>query len=70
MVRSGASKLCHRFLVGHTGDRGARTGVAVSIFGSGVGIPDYMIFGSDVLTKGDGGVRAAGWFDHAWRLRK
>jgi len=57
-------------IIGHTGDRGARAGVAVSIFGSGVGIPDYMIFGSDVLTKGDAGVRAAGWFDHAWKLRK
>ena len=31
--------------------------------------PDYMVFGSDVLAKGDAGVRAAGWFDHAWRLR-
>jgi len=56
-------------VIGHTGDRGARAGVAVSIFGSGVGIPDYMVFGSDVLTQGDAGVRAAGWFDHAWRLR-
>jgi len=56
-------------VIAHTGDRGARAGVAVSIFGSGVGIPDYMIFGSDVLTKGDAGVKAAGWFDHTWGLR-
>jgi len=56
-------------VIGHTGDRGARAGAAVSIFGSGVGIPDYMIFGADVLTQGDAGVHAAGWFDHSWRLK-
>ena len=29
---------------------------------------DYVVFGADVLERGDAGVRAAGWFDHGWRL--
>jgi hypothetical protein len=32
-----------------------------------VGYPDYAIVGPDVLSSGDGGVRAAGFFDSAWR---
>jgi hypothetical protein len=56
-------------VIGHSGDRGARAGVAISIFGSGVGIPDFVVFGSEVLTSGDAGVRAAGWFDQEWKLR-
>ncbi|MHC4956072.1 MAG: carboxylesterase family protein [Planctomycetota bacterium] len=56
-------------IVGFSGKRGARAGAAVSIFGSGVGIPDYVVFGVDVLKTGDEGVRAAGWFDQSWRLK-
>ena len=44
-------------------------GATVSIFGSGVGIPDYVVFGAEVLKKGDEGVRAAGWFDQSWSLK-
>jgi hypothetical protein len=59
------------FLVGafaDTGVRGARLGYTLAPFTSGVGYPDYALFNSDVLAKGDGGVLAAGWFDHAWKL--
>jgi len=59
------------FLVGafaDTGVRGARLGYELAPFTSGVGYPDYALFNSEVLSKGDGGVLAAGWFDHAWKL--
>jgi poly(3-hydroxybutyrate) depolymerase len=51
-----------------TGARGARLGYTLNPFTSGVGYPDYAIFGDSVLTRGDGGVLAAGWFDPAWKL--
>ena len=55
-------------VVGHTGPAGARAGANVSVFSSGVGIPDYMLFGAEFLRKGDAAVRAAGWFNHAWNI--
>jgi hypothetical protein len=55
-------------LFADTGPRGTRLLATVPVFISGVGIPDYALFGPDILAKGDGGVLAAGWFDYAWRL--
>jgi len=55
-------------LIGSTGAKATRLGYTSAYFVSGVGYPDYTIFGSDVLQKGDGGVRAAGWFDAEWKL--
>lgn len=55
-------------LVGSTGAKGTRLSYTTAYFISGVGYPDYTIFGPDVLEKGDGGVRAAGWFDADWKL--
>jgi hypothetical protein len=54
---------------GSSGPTGARLGYALAPFVSGVGYPDYVVFSSRVLAEGDGGVLAAGWFDHAWRLQ-
>ncbi|MBI5362874.1 MAG: prolyl oligopeptidase family serine peptidase [Planctomycetes bacterium] len=51
-----------------SGVRGARLGYVLAPFASGVGYPDYTVFDSSVLAKADGGVLAAGFFDHAWRL--
>jgi hypothetical protein len=51
-----------------TGPAGTRLLATIPVFGSGVGLPDYALFGPDILTKGDGGVLAAGWFDSSWRL--
>ena len=51
-----------------TGAAGTRLLATVPVFVSGVGIPDYALFGPEILGKGDGGVLAAGWFDRAWRL--
>ena len=53
-----------------TGTRGARLGYTLAPFLSGVGYPDYVVFTSAVLGEGDGGVRAAGWFDAAWGLER
>jgi len=57
-------------LFADTGARGTRLGYCLSPFTSGVGYPDYTLFSADVLTKGDGGVLAAGWFDSAWRIQE
>jgi dienelactone hydrolase len=51
-----------------TGVAGTRLGYTLAPFVSGVGYPDYVLFSADVLSKGDGGVLAAGWFDCAWKL--
>ena len=52
-----------------TGDRGTRVGYGLLPFTSGVGYPDWAVYGSGFLGSGDGGVRAAGWFDHRWGLQ-
>jgi len=49
-----------------SGVRGARLGYTSGKFVSGVGIPDLLLCDSSVLAEGDGGVLAAGWFDHRW----
>ena len=51
-----------------SGLRGARSGWNLAPFVSGVGYPDYAVWGDEVHAKGDGGVLAAGWFDAQWRL--
>jgi hypothetical protein len=51
-----------------TGAAGTRLLTTIPVFVSGVGLPDYALFGPDILTQGDGGVLASGWFDHSWRL--
>lgn len=49
-----------------SGVRGTRLGYTSGKFISGVGIPDLLLCDSSVLEEGDGGVLAAGWFDHRW----
>jgi poly(3-hydroxybutyrate) depolymerase len=51
-----------------SGTSGSRLGYALGPFISGVGYPDYAIFGSEILQLGDGGVLAAGWLDAEWSL--
>ena len=58
-------------LVGVFADSGpaaTRVGSTLAPFVSGVGYPDFAVYGSDVLTAGDGGVLEAGWFDGRWRV--
>lgn len=40
----------------------------LAYFASGVGYPDCVILGADVLNKGIGGVRAAGYFGSDWSV--
>jgi dienelactone hydrolase len=54
---------------GSTGVRGSRVGYTLSPFGPGVGYPDWTVFGEGCLAAGNGGVLAAGWFDHGWGLQ-
>ena len=49
-----------------TGVLGARLGYTLSPFLAGVGVPDYAIYGVEVLASGDDGVLAAGWWDRRW----
>ena len=56
-------------MLGASDVAGERVASTLALFVSGVGYPDYVVYGSDVLAQGDGGVRAAGFFDHAWSLQ-
>lgn len=51
-----------------TGVRGARLSYVLAPFASGVGYPDYAVFDASILSKADGGVLAAGFFDAEWKL--
>ncbi len=55
-------------VLGSSGPAADRAAASLSLFVSGVGYPDYVVYGPEVLAVGDGGVRAAGFFDHRWRL--
>jgi poly(3-hydroxybutyrate) depolymerase len=52
-----------------TGAKATRLFYQFPVFVSGVGIPDYVVFGPGFLHEFDGDVRAAGWFDYAWRMK-
>jgi hypothetical protein len=52
-----------------TGAAATRLFYCFPVFGSGFGIPDYVVFGPGFLKEMDGDVRAAGWFDYAWRMK-
>jgi predicted esterase len=52
-----------------SGPQGDRVATSLALFVSGVGYPDYALFGPDVLASGDGGVIRAGWFDAHWLLQ-
>ncbi len=54
-------------VIADTGVKGIRLGYDLAPFVSGVGYPDYTIFSSAVLEKGDSGVLATGWFDAKWK---
>ena len=53
--------------LGSTGASAETVATTFATFVSGVGYPDFAVVGGDVLTKGDEGVRAAGWLDAYWR---
>ncbi len=49
-----------------SGPRGTRLGYTLAPFISGVGYPDWVVFDAGILSSGDEGVLAAGWFDARW----
>ena len=53
-----------------TGTRGARLGYTLAPFISGVGYPDYTVFNSAILQKGDAAIVATGWWDNDWGMGK
>lgn len=55
-------------LIADSGRLGSRLGYTLRLFVSGVGYPDYVLWGPEVLREGDGAVLAAGFFDHRWML--
>jgi prolyl oligopeptidase family protein len=55
-------------VLGSSGTAADRAAASLSLFISGVGYPDYAVCGPEVLAQGDGGVYAAGFFDHRWKL--
>ena len=54
---------------GKSGAAATRLFYQFPVFSSGIGIPDYVVFGPGFLREWDGDVRAAGWFDWAWRMK-
>ncbi len=55
-------------VVASTGEAGARTLEMMSYLSSGVNVPDVLVVDSEMLSKGLGGIQAAGWFDNNWRV--
>ena len=54
--------------VSDTGLNGIRLGWRAPYFTSGAAFPDVLLIGSDMLQKGTGGVRAAGFFGNDWSV--
>ena len=55
-------------VVAGTGLPGLRLAERLPYFLSGAGFPDCLVVGTDMLSKGIGGVRAAGFFDNDWQV--
>lgn len=55
-------------VVAGTGPVGLRLTERLPIFTSGVGIPDLVVLSPDLLTKGDAGLVAAGFFGPDWSV--
>ncbi len=55
-------------MVAGTGLVGLRLTERLPIFTSGVGIPDLVVVSSDLLTKGEAGLVAAGFFGPDWAV--
>ena len=53
-------------VVGGTGLVGSRITTYLPYFFSGVGYPDWIVFGPEFLERGLEGVRASGYFDPSW----
>lgn len=56
-------------VLGSSGPAADQIAASLALFVSGVGYPDYVLFGPAVLAESDGGVLEAGWFDGSWKLQ-
>ena len=56
-------------IVGSSGIPASRTGFTLMLFVSGAGWPDYTVWSSDVLLRGDAAVLSTGFFDGSWRMQ-
>ncbi len=54
--------------VAWTGPAGGRLSSRLYYFGSGSGFPDYLVANSSLLTLGQAGILATGFFDNDWRF--
>jgi hypothetical protein len=57
-------------VISGTGMVGLRLTERVPYFMAGVGFPDFILFGSETLTKASEGVRGAGYFGNDWSVDK
>ena len=57
-------------VISGTGLTGLHATEANQYFAAGSGFPDYMIFSTEMLKSGAGGIKEAGFFDNEWRLRQ
>jgi hypothetical protein len=55
-------------VIGGTGLKGMRAADANQYFAGGSGFPDFMIFSLDMLTRGESGLKAAGYYNAQWKL--
>lgn len=55
-------------VVGGTGLKGMQAANANQYFAGASGFPDFMIFSLDMVQQGAAGLKAAGFFDHNWKL--
>jgi len=65
--RPGSDRACVGAVTG-TGVAGMQLASRVPYFVSGVGLPDWTVIGPEAMTKGVGGIRAAGFFGNDWGL--
>ncbi len=57
-------------VISGTGLAGMRLTDRLPLFVSGVGYPDFLVFGTESLVEGLGGIRAAGFFGVDWSVKQ
>ncbi len=55
-------------VIGGTGIAGMHAADANQYFAGGSGFPDFMLFSSRLLTEGEKGLKAAGYYNNQWQL--
>ena len=55
-------------VIGGTGLKGMRAADANQYFAGGSGFPDFMFFSLNMLTEGEKGLKAAGYYDNNWKV--